>query len=181
MEHSVNNFDYSKPIQRELIFELLTTALNQREFRFVRQASLMWLAAYPGDYKINYLLARALLLESKTSQSLPILKKINATDPEYLPAVQALTDHPNADTATISNARTDAYILDETTADQQQLPGLGECHPGSPQAAGDRRPCPGRSHPAIRIDPEHRFCFTGHRPPGYLPFETGLHGLTNTV
>jgi hypothetical protein len=123
MEHSVNNFDYSKPIQREMIFELLNTALNQREFRFVRQASLMWLAAYPGDYKINYLLARALLLESKTSQSLPILKKINATDPEYLPAVQALTDHPNADTTTISNARTDAYILDETQPTNNSYPG----------------------------------------------------------
>jgi hypothetical protein len=113
MEHSVNNFDYSKPIQREMILQLLTTALNQREFRFVRQASLMWLAAFPGDYRISYLLARALLLESKTSQSLPILKKINATDPEYLPAVQALAGHPNAETATIATARTDCYILDE--------------------------------------------------------------------
>lgn len=123
MEHSVNNFDYSKPIQREMILQLLTSALNQREFRFVRQASLMWLAAYPGDYKINYLLARALLLESKTSQSLPILKKINATDPEYLPAIQALSDHPNADTTTISTARTDAYILDDSLPTNNSYPG----------------------------------------------------------
>jgi tetratricopeptide (TPR) repeat protein len=123
MEHSVNNFDYSKPIQREMILQLLTSALNQREFRFVRQASLMWLAAYPGDFKINYLLARALLLESKTSQSLPILKKINATDPEYLPALQALTDHPNADAALLSTARTDAYILDDNLPTNNSYPG----------------------------------------------------------
>jgi hypothetical protein len=122
MEHSLNNFDYSKPIQREMILQLLTTALNVREFRFVRQASLMWLAAFPGDFKINFLLARALLLECKTSQSLPILKKINSTDPEYLPAVQALAGHPNADAPTIANARTDLYILDDSQATQPSYP-----------------------------------------------------------
>jgi hypothetical protein len=122
MEHSLNNFDYSKPIQREMILQLLTTALNQREFRFVRQASLMWLAAYPGDYKINYLLARALLLESKTSQSLPILKKINAADPEYLVAAQTLAEHPNADSAILSTARTDCYILDDSQTTNTSFP-----------------------------------------------------------
>jgi len=122
MEHSLNNFDYSKPIQREMLLQLLSTALNQREFRFVRQAALMWLAAYPGDYRINFMLARALLLESKTSQSLPILKKINATDPEYLPAVTALAEHPNADTPTIATARTDLYILNDTKQTDASYP-----------------------------------------------------------
>jgi hypothetical protein len=122
MEHSPNNFDYSKPIQRDMLLQLLSTALNQREFRFVRQAALMWLASYPGDYKINFLLARALLLESKTSQSLPILKKIYLTDPEYLPAVAALCDHPNADTPTIASARTDFYILNDGQPTQASYP-----------------------------------------------------------
>lgn len=122
MEHSLNNFDYSKPIQREMLLQLLSTALNQREFRFVRQAALMWLASFPGDFRINFLLARALLLESKTTQSLPILKKINATDPEFLPAVKALAEHPNADTPVIANARTDLYILDDSQPTQPSYP-----------------------------------------------------------
>ncbi|MBN2258433.1 MAG: hypothetical protein JW704_11545 [Anaerolineaceae bacterium] len=123
MDHSVNNYDYSKPIDRELILQLCTTALNEREYRFVRQASLMWMAAYPGDFRMNFLLARALMLESKITQSLPILKKINATDPEFLPAVKALADHPNADAAVLKNARIDRYILDDEQVVLNSQPG----------------------------------------------------------
>ena len=85
-----DRIDYNKPLPRSSFLNLVNQAINTGEFRFARQASLSWLAVYPGDLMVNLILTRALLGEGKKSQALPILEKITRQDPEFMEAQQLL-------------------------------------------------------------------------------------------
>lgn len=78
-----SRLDFSKPISRSALVSLLRTALQAGEFRFVRQAALAWLATFPGDLGVSYLLAKGMAAEEKISQTLPILEKLCLLDPEF--------------------------------------------------------------------------------------------------
>lgn len=75
-------------ISRDDQITIINAGLRQKEYKFVRQVVLNWLAAYPGDIYFNFLYARALVEEGKSSQALPILEMIEAADPEYAPAYE---------------------------------------------------------------------------------------------
>ena len=47
-------------VRRGKFLTLLQTALSNREFQFARQASLIWLASYPGDLLISFSYASVL-------------------------------------------------------------------------------------------------------------------------
>lgn len=86
------NADRKKTPQyrREVFIALLQAAIMAHEYRFAREAGLIWLAAFPGDLLINLLYAQALLGEGRSRQALPVLHGIVQTDPEFLEANQAL-------------------------------------------------------------------------------------------
>lgn len=86
---------YKSPVAGERIrrnqFEtILRTALLLEEYRFARQASLVWLAHYPGDLPINLLYAQSLIKAGLNDQATTILEKVCQSDPEYLDAVESL-------------------------------------------------------------------------------------------
>ena len=83
-------YDFSKPLARKELISLLNTAMSIKEFRFARQGALAWLAIFPGDLQISYLLANAMIGEGKNAQARPLLEKIIAFDPEYSLAQEAL-------------------------------------------------------------------------------------------
>jgi hypothetical protein len=70
-------------ITREDLLTILQVGFRHKEFRFIRQAVLNWLAAYPGDLEFNYLYAKSLFDDGKAAQSLSILDSVCLNDPEY--------------------------------------------------------------------------------------------------
>ena len=83
-------YDFSKPLARKELNSLLNTAMSIKEFRFARQGALAWLAVFPGDMQISYLLANALIGEGKASQAQSLLEKLVSYDPEFTTAQAAL-------------------------------------------------------------------------------------------
>ena len=73
----------SNPISRETFLLMLNAALDQRSYRFARQAALEWLSDYPGDLVVNLLLARSWLGEGNVNNARDILDKLVAFDPEF--------------------------------------------------------------------------------------------------
>lgn len=71
-------------ISREDLVTILSVGFRHKEYRFIRQAVLNWLAAFPGDLEFNYLYARSLCEDNKPSQAQPILDMVCANDPEYI-------------------------------------------------------------------------------------------------
>lgn len=73
-------------ISRNDLLTIINTGFRFKEYKFIRQTVLSWLAAYPGDIHFNYLYAQSLVLDGKSSQALPIIDLIENADPEYAPA-----------------------------------------------------------------------------------------------
>lgn len=73
-------------ITRDDLLTILSVGFRHKEYRFVRQAVLNWLAAYPGDIQFNYQYARSLFEDGKAIQAIPILDLICTIDPEFIAA-----------------------------------------------------------------------------------------------
>ncbi len=73
-------------ISRDDLLTILSVGFRKKEYRFVRQLVLNWLAAYPGDIQFNYFYARTLAEEGKALQALPILDMVCSSDPEFIVA-----------------------------------------------------------------------------------------------
>jgi tetratricopeptide (TPR) repeat protein len=74
---------FSKPVDRADFLSLIKTSLSIAEFRFTRQASLAWLANFPGDLLVSLLLAESMVGEGKFAQAIPALEKLITLDPEF--------------------------------------------------------------------------------------------------
>jgi len=86
-----SDFSSNKPWPRDFLYPILQTALQVKEYRFVRQTSLNWLAAYPGDLPVDLLHGQALLGEGHIRQAQRVAEKICERDPEFLEAQELLT------------------------------------------------------------------------------------------
>jgi tetratricopeptide (TPR) repeat protein len=118
VKHSSGNL-----LSRQSFVLILQAALDSQSFRFARQAALSWLAVYPGDLGISYLLARALIGERKESQAVPILEKITRYDPEFADAWYDLALGSTAGLSTLpAAAAASAYALGKTVPLTTNLP-----------------------------------------------------------
>ena len=77
-------------VRRGKFLTLLQTALSNREFQFARQASLIWLASYPGDLLISFVYASVLAELGDTEMAIKNLGKLVAYDPEFVEAASLL-------------------------------------------------------------------------------------------
>lgn len=73
-------------ISRDDLLTILSVGFRKKEYRFVRQLVLNWLAAFPGDLHFNYLYAKSLVDDGKSQQALPILDMVCSADPDFLQA-----------------------------------------------------------------------------------------------
>jgi hypothetical protein len=87
---SIQRLDPNHPWPRPTLLKILETAIQVEDYRFARQVSLAWLAAFPGDLAVSLLRAQALIGEDHTRQALPVLKHLCQTDPEFLLAQEEL-------------------------------------------------------------------------------------------
>ncbi len=102
---SSTRYDFSKPLIRKDFISLMNTAQTVNEFRFIRQSALAWLAIFPGDLFINYLLANALAGEGKNAQAKQILEKLVKSDPEFSQALELLNVCDSQPTRRISSSK----------------------------------------------------------------------------
>ncbi len=79
-------------ISRENYLTIIKKALELNETKFAREATLNWLAAYPGDLEAGLLYARTLLRDGKSTRAIPILQGLAETDPENLEVVESLRE-----------------------------------------------------------------------------------------
>jgi predicted Zn-dependent protease len=70
-------------IARFELIELAEAGFRENENRFVRIICLSWLAAYPGDLYVSYLLGQALLAENKLAMARDIFNRLIKSDPEF--------------------------------------------------------------------------------------------------
>jgi hypothetical protein len=90
--HLTVNFNQEKPWPREVLYPILTTALQVKEFRFARQTALQWLVSYPGDLPVDLIHGKALLGEGHTKQARRVAERLCERDPEYLAAHQLIAE-----------------------------------------------------------------------------------------
>ncbi|HPH97686.1 MAG TPA: C25 family cysteine peptidase [Anaerolineaceae bacterium] len=91
MNPHLTRMEPSHPISRPRLLSLLNAALGVQEYRFVRQVALTWLAIYPGDLMVQFLLAQSFIGDQKSSQARPILEKLCQVDPEFVEAAEWLS------------------------------------------------------------------------------------------
>jgi hypothetical protein len=75
---------------REVFIDLLSAGLTVRNYRFVREAALVWLSNFPGDLKIGWFYAQSLAGEGRYKQALPIFKGLCFADPEFKEAAESM-------------------------------------------------------------------------------------------
>ncbi len=84
-----------RPISREVLLTLVSTALRSGELRYARRLCTAWLGAFPGDLGVSLLNAKAYLTENTSAlqqQAVPILERLCALDPEYTEAQSMLAE-----------------------------------------------------------------------------------------
>jgi hypothetical protein len=101
----------ARPLNRYTLFTLLDAALEEKSYRFARQAAMGWLAAFPGDLEGNAYLAKIFKAEEKSAQAQAIWEKITTLDPENLPAYQSLVDLYQGNLPAMQTAAGCAYVL----------------------------------------------------------------------
>ncbi len=79
-------------MNRDQFLGMLSAAEAAGSFRFGRQASLAWLAIFPGDLEVQLWQARFLLDEGKIGQAIPLLEGLIRRDPEFLGASSKLAE-----------------------------------------------------------------------------------------
>jgi hypothetical protein len=76
---------------RPFLMTVLQAALAAEETRFVRQSTLAWLAAYPGDLPVQLARAKALIGGGHHHQALSLLQTFCQVDPENVEAQKLLS------------------------------------------------------------------------------------------
>lgn len=79
-------------MHRDQFLGMLSAAEAAGSYRFGRQASVAWLAIFPGDLEVQLWQARFLLDEGKIGQTIPLLEALLTRDPEFLGAASRLAD-----------------------------------------------------------------------------------------
>ena len=108
MHQSINPRVFS----RKSFLQLLEASLESGSYRFARQASLNWLAVFPGDLTIQLYLGKAHLSEGKLAQALPVVERVCRFDPEYFEAQETLSKiYHKINSAKVSSSQAASAIL----------------------------------------------------------------------
>lgn len=109
-------------VRRGKFLTLVQTAMSNREYQFVRQACLIWMASYPGDLLVNFIYASALVELGDKEMAMATLERLIRFDPEFTEALNLfarLTLHAN-----IENETALSYLNREVPAGKQLSPWL---------------------------------------------------------
>ncbi len=109
-------------LAREDLLLILDAASAAGANRFIRQASLAWLAHFPGDLGVTLWLAKSLAADGKQSQAAAIAAKLLRLDPEYTEAQGLLgAEAETAGEDTLRMLRRVRRLLQEERYDDAEL------------------------------------------------------------
>jgi len=109
-------------LAREDLLLILDAASIAGANRFIRQASLAWLAHFPGDLGVTLWLARSLAADGKHSQAAAIAAKLLRLDPEFVEAQELLdAETENTGDETLRMLRRVRRLLLEERCDDAEL------------------------------------------------------------
>jgi tetratricopeptide (TPR) repeat protein len=108
---------------RDGMISLLEAALYSRTYRFARQAAITWLATYPGDAQVDFLLSCALLAEGKIKEGDEILTNLREKDPEQLEFAQLLLEYLKEEKSErVDKLSADVYSLGGRVHNPSRIP-----------------------------------------------------------
>ena len=107
--------DRSPTLNRSEFLITMRAAKACEEFQFIKQATMLWLANYPGDLYIKYLQALAFAGLNNQDQAISLLEQIIEYDPFFIDAMKSLSKLPE-------NTQLQKYYLDISKFLQGQKP-----------------------------------------------------------
>lgn len=121
------NTEGTRVFGRQEFIRLLNIALDVGAFRFLRQAAMVWLNAFPGDLSIQLVYGTGLIAEEKMDHGMSVLEEILAIDPEFLEAQESLSYViPDSFSEKKNQAGINSYILDEKREKDREFPNWAE-------------------------------------------------------
>jgi hypothetical protein len=112
---------------RDDFIHLLHSALECGSYRFLRQASMAWLSAFPGDLEIRLVYATGLIAEGKHEEGVELLEGIVKMDPEFDDALRGLIYAiPPVELAKKNQYLENLFILTGRKLDDEEYPQWSE-------------------------------------------------------
>jgi hypothetical protein len=115
--YPINNAEEIMIVRRSKFLTIVQTAMSNREFQFVRQACLIWMASYPGDLLVNFIYATALVELGDNDMAIATLERLIRFDPEFTEALALfarLKNHNNIDIETALSYLTRNIVPDKS-------------------------------------------------------------------
>ena len=125
--YPINNAEEIMIVRRSKFLTIVQTAMSNREFQFVRQACLIWMASYPGDLLVNFIYATALVELGDNDMAIATLERLIRFDPEFTEALALfarLKNHNNIDIETALSYLTRNIVPDKSLS--PWLPALNQ-------------------------------------------------------
>jgi tetratricopeptide (TPR) repeat protein len=94
MSSAIATKESSEMIDRDQFLTTLSAAKACEEYQFMKQATMLWLANYPGDLHVQFLQALAYAGLDNRDQAISLLEGILEFDPNFLDAIKALSTLP---------------------------------------------------------------------------------------
>ncbi len=88
---SIPPITHNQPAPRSHFVTLTSTGLTAREYTFAHKIAKAWLAAYPGDLQVQFLLAQATYALGRGGEAIQALDTLCTVDPENLDFQRHLT------------------------------------------------------------------------------------------
>ncbi|HVN56406.1 MAG TPA: hypothetical protein VMT46_18915, partial [Anaerolineaceae bacterium] len=114
--------DFNRPITRPILLLLLRSGFKWKEYRFVRQAAITWLASFPGDLMVGFYLAQVMVQESRVDQALSVLEGLVDRDPEFYAVQEVLSSQKAFGAEKILLAKASLAALGGAVSDETALP-----------------------------------------------------------
>ena len=92
MSNFYNQLDYRRAIDRYRFLTILNAAHQCEEFQFAKQATMLWLANYPGDLYVKYYQAKTFIKSGKVNQGKLLYENIIDLDPLFIEPIKDLSE-----------------------------------------------------------------------------------------
>lgn len=92
MSYLYNQLDYRRAIDRYRFLTILNAAHQCEEFQFAKQATMLWLANFPGDLYVKYYQAKTFIKSGKVNQGKLLYENIIDLDPLFIEPIKDLSE-----------------------------------------------------------------------------------------
>ncbi|MDW7753655.1 MAG: C25 family cysteine peptidase [Brevefilum sp.] len=92
MTDANNQLDYLRAIDRYRFLTILNAADHCEEYQFAKQATMLWLANFPGDLYVKYYQAKTFIKTGKNDQGRLLYENLIELDPLFVEPVKDMSE-----------------------------------------------------------------------------------------